>query len=264
MRPYLIYLTIMLLSHTLHAKSYRPMTDDSLFNHIDDEEIEWRYMVPQYGNITVSSKIMCREHKSQKLAWLHHENFHKCVTLLTDTSIPSCLYEQLERNNLTVINKNKMFLLGDVEHLPYNGPKCDTYMILTQNFALLQLIFGKGKKNHFNPFSNIFLFVPKTMIIPQKVVREAMKHGYNLFVPRNSFFNRSMNYFNLNYWMLKNLATNQTISTRVQNPQKLANFFGTFDKHPLFNQTIFKKKPFRVGLFHCPPYVVVKDKKNNK
>lgn len=254
----------MLLSYIVHVKLFSSWEHDgNLLNPIEDEDIEWSYTVPEYGKIAVALKIMCREHASQNLAWLRYGNFHQCVTLVTDTAIPSCLYNQFDRNNLTVINKNKKFLRERVVFRQLNGPKCDTFMILTQDFNFLQSIFGK-ENHHFRPFTNIFLFIPKTMIIPQNFIKRAIKHGYNLYSLRNSFFNRSMPYFNLNYRYLKNLATNQTILTKTHNPKKLENFFGTIENHPLFNKSIHKQRTFKVGLFHCPPYVIVEDAARKK
>lgn len=249
----------MLLSYTLRVISFSVCeSDGSLLSLIEDENIEWSYTVPHCGKIEVFEKIVCREHAAQNLAWLRYANFHQCVTLVTDTSVPSCLYMQLERNNLTIINKNKSFLLEEVQLRQYKGPKCDTFMILTQDFAFIDAIFGKGMKRHFRPFTNIFLFIPKSMIVPRCHVVKAIKHGYNLFVLRNSFFNQTIPYFNLNYWYLKNLGTNRTIFTGIENPTTLANFFGTIENHPLFNASFRKEKKFKVALFHCPPYVIVR------
>lgn len=262
MKSNFIFLVGILFPSNLIVNSINSCENDGhLLNSIEDGNIEWSYTVPHYGNITIFEKIVCREDPSQRLAWLQYHNFHQCVTFVTDISVPSCMYTQFERNNLTVISKNRKFISENLELRQLHGPKCDTFMILTQNYNFLEAILGKGMKHHFPPFTNIFLFVPKAMIIPEYLVQRAIHHGYNLFTLRNSFFNRTMPYFNLNYRYLTNLATNQTLHTHSKNQKEFGKFFGTVEDHPLFNKSINKEKPLRVGLFDCSPYVRVKDAK---
>lgn len=249
-----------IICYSLILKSLSTLEkDEKLVNSIEEENIGWSYTVPQYGNITVFEKIICTENVSQNLAWLQYGNFHQCVTFVTDISVPSCLFTQFERNNLTVVSKNRQFVHERLELRQLHGPKCDTFMILTQDYMFVEELFGKGMKHHFRPFTNIFLVIPKSMMIPIIHIQRAVHHGYNLYAMRNSFFNRSMPFFNLNYRDLKNLATNQTISTKTRNKNKIAKFFGTIEDHPLFNKSFGKVSPFRVGLFECSPYVRVRD-----
>lgn len=226
-------------------------------------DIDWNYVVPKYGNVTVFQKFTCLESRLQNLFWLKYRNFHTCVHIVTDMTIPSCLYEQLERNGLTYMSKNISFLETELEHRQLRGTKCGTFMIITQDPKFIKELFD-SEKPHFRPFTNIFLFIPKWLFVPRKYILRTINRGYNVFALRNSFFNTSTPYFNLNYWYLKNLQTNQTMFTREPNKKLLTNFFGTVEGHPLFNKSITKGRPFRVALFHCPPYVIIKNSKENK
>lgn len=223
-----------------------------------EEDIDLSYALPQYGNIKVLYKIECHERRSQSLAWLHYANFFRCVNLVTDTILPSCLYKQLEHNGLIYMIKDRSLLVDEVQHDRLRRSPCPSFIILTQDLEFIKEIFGAGR-HIFRPFTNIFLFVPSNMTIPQEYILRTIQLGYNLYKIRNRFFDESVPYFSLNYWHLTNIQTNRTLHTFTQNEAKIAEFFGTSNDHPLFDKTIEKTEPFRIGVFHCPPNIIIRD-----
>lgn len=227
------------------------------------EDIDLSFVIPQYGNIQVIHRIECRERKSQSLSWLHHDNFYGCINLVADMAVPSCLYEQLERNGLMYMNKDTSLFADNIHHQRLRRSKCSSFMMLTQDLHFLNDIFGVGRQL-FRPFTNIFLFVPSNMTIPEEIISRSIRRGYNLYRVQNRFFDRSLPYFSLNYWYLTNILTNNTMYTIRQNEQMTQKFFGRMRDHPLFDKSVKKSRPFRIGAFHCPPNVIIRDAKKKQ
>lgn len=229
----------------------------------NDEDIDLRFVAPQYGNITVFDKIECHERRSQTLDWMHHDNFYGCINLVTDTTLPSCLYKQLERNGLIYMNKNKSKLLENMHREKLRRSKCSSFMFITQDLHFIEEIFGPARQL-FRPRTNIFLFMPANMTLSERVIIRTIKRGYNVYKIQNRFFDESLPYFSLNYWNVTNIQTNKTLHTYGQNDHNIANLFGSLNAHPLFDPSFKKNRPFRIGLYHCPPNVIVRDAKTYK
>lgn len=224
------------------------------------EDLDLNYAVPHYGNIKVFERMECRERKSHGLSWLHHENFYRCINFVSDMAVPSCLYKQLERNGLMYMIKNASMVHDSIHYRRLRRAKCRTFMILTQDLQFIKEVFAPATQL-FRPFTNIFLMIPEDMTIPEEFILRTISRGYNVYRVQNHFFDPTFPYFSLNYWHLTNIQTNKTLYTAIVDQDIIAEFFGHMRTHPLFDKSARKARPLRVGLFHCPPNVVVRDAK---
>lgn len=223
---------------------------------LDDAEL-WTFSDSIYGNITLHTKIGCREDKVNVLEWLRYNNYNRCIYLVSDYPLPVCLYNQMRRNNLTCMTRSTEYILQrDVIKKTPRLLFCNSFMIFTKNLNFLANLFDPVIK-HFLPFTNFFLFTPEELTIPHELISNALYHGYNMYSIENNFFAKNLTYFDLSYHRLINLYTNETLDTVEVRYEKLANYFGNVLTHPLFNKSIVKQRPFRISTFNCPPYVIV-------
>lgn len=217
----------------------------------------WALSQPIYEKITVDIRIECRESEQYVLKWLRFNNYNQCVYFVSDYQLPDCLYNQIQRNNLTYMTKSKQYmLLRDVVNNPPKSSLCNNFMVFTRDLKFLSDIFNPLVK-HFLPFTNIFLFTSNESILTDDLILNALYHGYNIYAVRNNFFNKSLGYFDLSYHYLLDPYTGRKFETSESRDDKLANFFGDVSSHPLFNKSIVKTRPFRISTFNCPPYVIV-------
>lgn len=215
----------------------------------------WPKTEQSYKNITVQTKLGCREDKENVLEWLRFNNYNRCIYLVSDYPLPVCLYNQMRRNNLTCMTRSTEYiLLRNVIKKPPRLVFCNSFMIFTKGVNFLKNLFDPMIR-HFLPFSNIFLFTPDHLVIPHELITNALYHGYNMYSIENNFFAENLTYFDLSYHRLINLYTNETLDTIEIRSEKLADYFGNVLLHPLFNKSIVKTRPFRVSTFECPPYV---------
>lgn len=230
------------------------------------EDANWRQQhIEKYGHLNVFKKIVCRERKRHHLKWLRYHNFDQCVNIVSDFNVPSCLYTQILNNNMTYKNKDTNYLIARdlLTHKPNRRTSCQTYMIFTRDLAILKRLFNRGQ-SHLLPFTDIFLFVPSNIVLPYENILNALSHGYSIYGVKNSFFNTSYSYFNLNYGHLKNLYTNHTLLASEVSMDRIMEYFGTAATHPLFNKNIVKGRPFRIGIFNCPPYITIENSSTDK
>lgn len=224
---------------------------------VSNDTESWALSKPMYGNIKVDIKFTCRENKENVLKWLLFNNYNRCVYFVSDYQLPDCLYNQMQRNNLTYMTKSKKYvLIRDVINNPPKSSRCNNFMLFTRDLDFLANTFNPLIK-HFLPFTNIFLFSLKETILTNDMISNALYHGYNIYVVRNNFFNKSLAYFDLSYHYLIDPYTGKTLNTSESRDDKLADFFGNVSSHPLFNRSIVKSRPFRISTFNCPPHVIV-------
>lgn len=233
--------------------------NDKLFAQFKDQDIDSDYALSLYKNIPVLQTIECREEGSQGLAWMHYSN-SRCINIVSDVFLPPCLYGHILRNDLAYMIKTKKYIRDrNVEPKQVRRIMCVNYVIFTEELDLMKSIFDNEKLYHFHPFTKLFLFAPPNVTIPQATILMAMKHGFYLFEMKNNLFNSSLPNFNLDISQLKDLYSNQTIDTAVDDETSFNNFFGRLENHPLFNKSVTKGRTFRIAMYHCPPYVIVRN-----
>lgn len=220
-----------------------------------------------FKNIKIKRKAFCVETRPNHLKWLSHKNFLRCVNIVSDFKNPSCLYAQLERENIAYEQKSIGFMLNrnvveknPLENILERSIMCDHYLIITKHVSFITKIFESGQK-HFYPFTRIFLLTPDSFKVPEESLMYALNYGYNVFGLANNFFLKKR-FLNLDYGLLTNLHTNKTMNSAETDEKVIESFFGSYKSHPLFDPKITKNRPFRVSLRHCRPHVIIKNKEN--
>lgn len=229
--------------------------------HIWEADVSWKSSNATYRYFDVFQLLECRENEGQHMDWLKHNNFDQCVTVVSDFSISSCVFSQIGRNNMTYKIKSKQHLvIRDLQNQRVQSTACSAYMIFTRDISFLHRLFNV-KQRHFRPFTQIFMITPPSVQIHEQNVLNAMGHGYKLYSLRSSFYNTSSNYIDLNYISLFNHYTNQTLNTSTDNKEDIRDFFGEPSTHALFDKNIMRnqKKKFKIGVFHCPPYIIIQN-----
>lgn len=213
---------------------------------------------PVYRNISVYEKTACQRDATNNLDWLRFDNDQRCINIVTNVDVPRCFYDQLLTNNISYINRDMNYIINrklDLKRIKLRF-FCNSFIIFTHKIGLIEKLFT-GDRINFYPFTKIYLFVPKQLIIPKKCVSAALQLGVDLFAVRNSIFNEFIPRFNLKYRKIKNLYTNKTLKTSEKDSTELRKYFGTVLTHPLFDNDQTQRNTFRIALFHCPPYVII-------
>lgn len=217
-------------------------------------------------NLSAIKSIRCRERSSKQnsLHWVRLKNAQQCVQIINDMNLPKCLFHQLTKANFTYQTKGRKHMMSQNMMYKVRKLNCETFLLFTRNLSFLVGVFRESQK-HFLPFSYIYLLKPNRMKVPESSLNIAFEKGYNLFEVESEIFdkNKSINVI-LNYKRVTNLLTNASIEVSGKSVAEIDAFFGdSSNSHPLFNPEFSKKrKPFRINLFDCPPYVVVvKDEK---
>lgn len=227
--------------------------------HIWSEDTSWKRSNATFRSFSVFQMLQCHENKCQHMEWLKHNNFDQCVTVVSDFTISSCVYSQFVRNNMTYKLKSKSHLIGrDLKHQRVQSTACSAYMIFTRDVSFLHRLFNV-KQRHFRPFTQIFMVHPHSVHLNKQNVLNAMGHAYKIYSLYSNFYNHSTQYIDLSYLSLFNHYTNATMDTSTENRTEIREFFGTPSQHALFDRNIMasQKKKFRIGVFHCPPYIMI-------
>lgn len=221
----------------------------------------WKHSNSSYRHITLYQTLECRENPGQHMQWLKLDNFDQCVTVISDFQILPCVYSQFIHNNMTYKVKSKKHLLSrDLKsvRVRVRPTSCSAYMIFTSDDEFLHRLFTKNQR-HFRPFTKIFMVSPPSLVLRQQNVLDAMGHGYKIFAVKSPFFNISLDYVDLNYISLYNPYMNQTLNASIDDAHAIDDFYGQPSNHALFDKKVwrYQKKVFKVGVFHCPPYIMI-------
>lgn len=206
----------------------------------------------------------CRERQNttNSLYWIRLKDGQQCVQIINDINLPKCMFDQFTKANLTYQTKSSEYLINQNIAIGMRKLNCDTFLLFTQNLSFIIGVFRDNQK-HFRPFSYVYLLKPNNMTVPQTSLNIAFDKGYNLFELESEIFDDDSTNVSLSYKRVTNSLSNASIEISGTNDVEIERFFGEpLFSHPLFNPEFSKKrKPFRINLFDCPPYVIMLDQK---
>lgn len=223
------------------------------------EDPDWKHSNETLRHFNVYQILECREKFGQHIDWLKHDNFDRCITVVSDYNILPCVYSQFVRNNMTYKLKSKQRMVSrDLKRVRVQSTSCSAYMIFSRDVEFVHRLFTE-KQRHFRPFTKIFMISPPWMRLQWKNVLDAMGHGYKIYAVRNSLYDTSLDYVDLSYISLYNPYMNHTLNTSIHDKHVIDEYYGHPSTHALFDKKVwrYQKKVFKVGVFNCPPYIIV-------